>query len=235
MEKHFVTVQQWTGAPLAPHSELGPGMRDMKVLSDGNVFGGGSFVRFLRPDGRTREEVFGFAEAPMFDTPYGASCTADGRRMVLLTEGVVSVDQGRGTQIYVIEANPSSIAGFPTLNDIRARPTFVPTDGATTATISTRAGEISALNIVYVFLTRENLLSYDVNLARYSGDGWLVDNATRGDAKASDGVFTGNQFTPHMYVTRPIDAGPLTLRVFARTKAGSMTVVDLEGMEARRP
>jgi hypothetical protein len=235
VEKHFVTVQQWAGDALATHSGLGPGMREIEVLSDGSVFGGGQFVRFLRPDGRTREEVFGFAEAPMFDTPYGATCSADGRRMVLLTEGVVSVDQGRGTQIHVIDANPSSIAGFPTLNEIRAQPRFVLVDGSTTATISTRAGEVSALNMVYAFMTRENLLGYDVNLARYSGDGWLMDNATRGDATANDGVFTGNQFTPHQYITRPIEPGPLTLRVFARTKTGFMTVVDLEGMEARLP
>ena len=234
-EKHFVAVQEWSGASLATHNELGAGMRELEVLSDGSVFGGGSFVRFLRPDGRTREEVFGFAEAPLFDTPYGATCSADGRRMVLLTEGVVSVDQGRGTQIFVIEANPSSIAGFPTLNDIHAQPTFVPIDGSTTATLRVRAGDPAQLNLVYAFLTRENLLGYDINLARYSGDGWLVDNATRGDVKAGDGVYTGNQFTPHMYVTRPIEPGPLVLRVFARTKTGSMTVVDLEGMEARRP
>jgi hypothetical protein len=235
-DKHFVTVQEWSGASVATHNALGEGMRDMEVLSDGNVFGAGQFVRFLRRDGVTREEIFGFAEAPMmFDNPYSATCTADGRRMVLLTDGVVSQDQGRGTQIYVIEANPSSITGFPTLNDIRAVPTFLLVDGSTTTTISTRAGIPTQLNLVYAFMTRENLLGYDLNLARYYGDGWLVDDASRGDKTASDGLYTGNQFKVHQYVTRPIDPGPLTLRVFARTKTGSMTVVDLEGMEGRRP
>jgi hypothetical protein len=235
-EKHFAAVQEWNGASIATHNALGPGMSDMDVLSDGSVFGGGQFVRFLRRDGVTREEIYGFAEAPMmFDNPHGATSSADGRRAVLLTDGVVSQDQGRGTQIYVIEATPSSIAGFPTLQEIRTRPAFLLVDGSTTTTISARAGTPSQLNLVYAFMTRENLLGYDLNLARYYGDGWLVDDGMRGDTAAKDGIYTGNQFKVHQYVTRPIEPGPLTLRVFARTKSGSMTVVDLEGMEGRRP
>lgn len=234
-QKHFVAVQEWNGTPAATHDGLGPGMRDIEILADGSVFGGWEFIRFLRPDGRTREEVLGFAEAPMFDNPYSATSTSDGRRIVFVAEGVVSQDQGRGSQLFTVEVRPASISGFPTLREIRARPPFVPVDSSTTSTISVRAGEAPQLNMVYAFMTRENMLGYDLNLARYSGDGWLVDNGTRGDSMANDGVFTGNQFTLRQYVTRPIEPGPLTLRVFARNKAGSMTVVDLEGMEGRRP
>jgi hypothetical protein len=163
--------------------------------------------------------------------PWGLTMTADGKRGCFVVDGPESTDQGRPSQIVIVDFEPSSFAGAPVVGDIKVTPRFMVNDKSNTLSLtcktSIKAKEMTSFGVV---LCRNGTRYADVN-ALFG----MRDDAQRGDETADDGVFTNSEILPYTNSGNPIDPGPIVLRLHLMDKGWNLTVVDLEGIEVRAP
>lgn len=61
------------------------------------------------------------------------------------------------------------------------------------------------------------------------------DAGREGDEKAGDGVFSTDAIQFFTQELKGVPAGPLVVRLLAKSKTGHIYEVDVEGLEARAP
>lgn len=184
-------------------------------------------LRILESDGNSSWNALDFGRELLY-RPAMASLTADFKRACLVIEGMESTDQGRPSQLVVVDFNPSRLGPAPAIGDIGVSPAIIPNDGSKSVTTSAR---ITGEDLTYVVakMLRNGWQLPDVSYTEQL----LFDDGSNGDPSAKDGIFTTNRLTLTSY--GKVAPGPLALRFTAANKAGHLLSVETEGFEARSP
>ncbi|MBI5208683.1 MAG: hypothetical protein HY927_01765 [Elusimicrobia bacterium] len=230
-EEPAITVVDWDGGNQTVHAGPFTASTDwMQVSGNGGKVLSSWGLRLFDGGGQGRLDA---SYWPVSDPLYRASMasmSADAKRVCLVLEGPESVDQGRPSQLVVVDLNPMEQNGAPPLHDIDASPRFLLADGSTFATVTARSDDPELKHLDCTAL-RDGIGVKNW----YAVPSWMNDNGEHGDAKAKDGLFTNGRFHFGTGGRGPMDAGPLTLRVVAFNNANHALVVDLEGLETRKP
>ncbi len=160
--------------------------------------------------------------------PVMVTLTGDARRACIVIEGPESTDQGRPHQIVVVDFEPPTNTGAPTIAGTATTLKSVPNDGSKAASIfaTVTDAEVSEVNTV--------ALRGGLRLGATPWLHWpLEDTGERGDSAAKDGVHSTNTLT--LPTDTKVAPGPFTLRFVAANKAGHVLMVDTEGLEAHTP
>ena len=160
-----------------------------------------------------------------------ASISDDGRRACLKVD-VVYEGEARGyQQLCIVDLFPETLKEVPTLENLRVTPRFLLNDGATRATITTKAsGE--ELERVMGFLMKNG---HQGATGEYGAVPLQDDGRRSGDETARDGIFSTNDLHIRPRSTTPVPPGPINLRVYAVNRHGNMLLIDVAGMESRMP
>lgn len=228
-----LNLQDWDGGNQLTHRENG--LREalyLQLSRDGNTalashgarFYGGRDASYLNLTqwGQSNYEA-------VYNTTY-ATFTADARRILLVTGEPISPDAARPCPLVIAELNPMQVGDVPPLREINVQPRFLLTDGATNATATVRTGHPNLDTAGLGALQRGELLP-----AFYYWGLPLLDKGANGDEKAGDGLFSTNAVRISKSCDPKVEAGPMTLRIYAQTKASDALVVDFTGVEARTP
>jgi hypothetical protein len=160
--------------------------------------------------------------------PAMVTLTGDARRACLVVEGAESTDQGRPNQIVVIDFDPATNNGAPSIAGTTTALKSVPNDGSKTTTIFATVTDAE--------LTEVNTVAMRGGL-RLGLTPWLhwplEDTGLHGDAVAKDGIHSTD--TLNLPPDNMVAPGPFTLRFVAANKAGHILMVDTEGLEAKAP
>ena len=160
--------------------------------------------------------------------PAMVTMTADHKRAALVIEGQESTDQGRPSQIVVVDFDPATSNGAPSIEGTRASLTQLPNDGSKASTVSAVVTdtEVTEVNTV--------ALRGGLRLGATPWMHWaLGDIGMNGDTVAMDSTYSTNALTVN--TDFKVTPGPFTLRFVASNKAGHVLMVDTEGLEARSP
>lgn len=165
-----------------------------------------------------------------------ALITGDGKQLVALTS---EFKEGSGTaypRISVIELNPSSLEGVPHLESIDIFPRFILNDGTNTATLTVQP-DPSRMDMVGSLLMRNGYHPGYQERPGYHTMAQLFDNGRNaGDPTADDGIYTTAEHKVNTsHPAGPVTPGPVTTRLFAYNHQHHLLVVDIEGLEVRKP
>jgi hypothetical protein len=113
-------------------------------------------------------------------------------------------------QLVRVDLNPGDLQGAPAITDVSVSPSYVLTEGRSTATVSARVNTANTLVRVSSRVLREGLPDDNTRTGPL-----LDDGATSGDATASDGLFTNTTLVTDCCAV----VGPRMVRIKAETQA----------------
>lgn len=150
---------------------------------------------------------------------YRATMSSDASRLLYL-----SADTANVLQLVLVEVAPdiSALPGGLMLGEITVDPMTLKLDGASSATVMAAVAADAPPTGIGAQVLREGLA--DPNIAAIP----LYDDATHGDAGASDAIYSNNALRADCCAV----AGPRTLRVQAQGEAGGRRIAvsrDVEG------
>lgn len=157
-----------------------------------------------------------------------ATASADFKRVCVEIESAESVDQGRPSQLVVVDFDPPTLNGAIPMANIDISPRFLINDGSTQAGIS---AQITDPNLQYagVMPMRAGLRLADWNY------GNLPMKKPADKAKGSDNIFESDPLRMQTNSGKPVPPGPLSMRVFSVSKEGHVFMLEMDGFEARLP
>lgn len=204
----------------------------LRFSRDGSRAVAGHGVILLSGTGQDIYEPFtGPGYPPTLDMPTAPSISADGTRgcCVLYVPGVTQLE------LVVFDLNPPGLDGAPALGDIQVTPRFLLLDGATKSTATARASGGEKITVWQALF--RNGMAYDpvMGYFEHAVPNMLLDNATLGDEKADDGLFTSDQMRLSFWFPQHPGPGPMTLRLLGWNKANCGLSLDIDGIEARNP
>ncbi len=227
-EKTAAALMDWGGGNRVEYLGWDYGYGDWMQLSrDGKQAALSWGLRLLDSRGNSSWNALDFGRDLIY-RPAMASLTADFKRACLVIEGGESTDQGRPSQLVIVDFNPARLGPAPAITDISVSPGDVPNDGSKPVTPSARVtGEDITAVVVQMIRDGWNLhgISYTSQL--------LWDDGSNGDPSAKDGIFTNNGLALVSY--GKVAPGPVALRYTAANKAGHILSVEAEGFKARGP
>ena len=162
--------------------------------------------------------------------PAGVTLTRDGKRACLFVEGPESTDQGRPNQVVIVDFDPASPSGPPSISGTATTLRLVPNDGSKQSTLFARVQGADVTEVHAMGLRGGFRLSGLITPWMQ----WpLGDLGANGDATAMDGTWS---ITPVRFTTDAmVTPGPVGIRFTAANKAGHVLMVDTAGMESRAP
>jgi hypothetical protein len=225
-----VVFQNWDdGGTLSfPKMEEAGGRID--VSPDGATAFFSPGVRIYSSDGKTFFEPANFC-VNLWANPYNLTMTADGKRGCFTIDGPESVDQGRPSQLMIVDVDPSSFNGAPIIGEIKITPKFMVNDKSNTLTITASvpapAKEVQSVGAIPA---RAGTRVPDLN-SGYA----MNDIGQHGDETAEDAIYTTTALSAYTYSGTPMPTGPVGIRLHVLDKNWNVTVVDVEGVEVRAP
>lgn len=146
-----------------------------------------------------------------------ATSTADGRRCCLVAGGGLD-------QLVLVEFNGAT-GRVPELGRVHLAANWLTAKVSLTVTV--QPGEQKLQKIGVVPVRGGEPIGW-----RIIGNALLNDDGREGDATAKDGIFTG---VIGIGADAKVDEGPLSLRFLLSASDGVALIVDVEGVEVRRP
>ena len=225
-----VTISDWGGGNPVVYSGITYSAGYWLQLSgDGSRAVQGYGLKLLDP---TKVAPYDAIDSGSNSIPLGKASmdtiTANGKRACLVIEGQESTDQGRPNQIVVVDFDPPTSNGAPTIEAPAASLRALPTDGSkkTTVFAAVKDAEVTEVNTV--------ALRGGLRLGATPWLHWALDDTgMQGDVTAKDTTYTSNAVS--IGSGDMVAPGPFTLRFVASNKAGHVLMVDTEGMEAKAP
>jgi hypothetical protein len=230
-QKSAVTFADWGGGGAIVYTGITYGDTHWMALSgDASraVLGWG--LRVLDP---TKVAPYDALDSGSNSIPLGRASmdtvTANGKRACLVIEGQESTDQGRPNQLVVVDFDPPTTNGAPSIDGTSTTLRALPNDGSKRASVFARVTDPTEITEVNTVALRGGL--------RLGATPWmhwaLGDAAMNGDVTAKDGIYSSNAVV--VQTGEMVTPGPFTLRFVASNKAGHVLMVDTEGLEARAP
>jgi hypothetical protein len=216
------------GSPIAEFKKSDENISSMQIASDNSRVWISSGVRNFSRDGHTMLDACDCGAGLW--APANLSMTSDQRRGCFQIDGPLSTDQGRPSQLMIVNFNPQSIDALPSVSEINGAPKFMLADGSSTVRVTMKSSDPEPRSIGAALI-------YDGHRPPNLANTWygMNDNGTDGDETKGDGIFTTKGLCARTYDGKPLPAGPVTLRVHILDKDWNLTVVDLDGLEVRTP
>jgi hypothetical protein len=189
----------------------------------------GPGLRWYSIDGKTSCDYMDIGNT-VFAAPIMLQFTDDMKHALMHRDGPESTNQGRSSQIVMVDFDPPTINGAPALADIRITPKFLTNDGSSTMTVTAKCS-IPEPMWIGCTLSRDGAKMKDLGAWSYP----LADAGANGDEKKEDQIFSSNTIVARSNSGKPLPPGPATLRFSAMDKDWNLTVIDVDGIELRAP
>ena len=139
-------------------------------------------------------------------------------------------------QVIRADFNPATLDAAPALGAVEISSKFMLLDGSTKLRVTIKPPQPEQLESLRVRILRAGA---DPKLAKVRWTYYdaipLNDEGRESDAQAGDGVFSTDAIQFFTQELKGIPAGPLMIRLIAKSKTGHIYEVDVEGLEARTP
>jgi hypothetical protein len=227
---HRLNFATWDGKPLGTYHHV-LGLQTLSLTHNGShAVRGDQLVRYARDGSDCYDPLdLGGHLLPIWSY-HGLS--ADGRRAV----GVSKPHPLVSGQIIRADFNTASLATTPAFGTVEISPKFMLLDGSTKLRVTIKPPQAEQIESLRVRLLRAGS---DPKLEKvrwtYYGAIPLNDEGRESDEKAGDGVFSTDAIQFFTQELKGVPAGPLVVRLIAKSKTGHIYEVDVEGLEARAP
>ncbi|MFA6542978.1 MAG: hypothetical protein WCS99_01035 [Limisphaerales bacterium] len=224
---HFAT---WDGKPLGTYHHV-LALQTLSLTHNGShAVRGEQLVRYARDGGDYYDPLdLGGALLPIWSY-HGLS--TDGRRAA----GISKPHPLVSGQVIRADFNPASLAAAPAFGTVEISPRFMLLDGSTKLRVTIKPPQPDRLESLQVRLLRAGA---DPKLEKirwtYYGQIPLNDAGRESDEKAGDGIFSTDAIQFFTQELKGVPAGALVIRLIAKSKAGHIYEVDVEGLDARSP
>jgi hypothetical protein len=118
-------------------------------------------------------------------------------------------------QLVRVDLNPADLAGAPAITDPSLTPSYLLTEGRSTATVSARVSTTHPLVRVSSRVLREGVPDDNTRTDPLLDDGAGTADGVSGDVTANDGLFTSNGISTDCCA----EVGPRTVRIKAEVQA----------------
>ncbi len=220
----------WDGKPLGTYHHALP-LQALSLTHNGShALRGEQLVRYARDGSDYYDPLdLGSALLPIWSY-HGLS--ADGRRAV----GVTKPHPLVSGQVIRADFNAAALDAAPAFGTVAISPKFMLLDGSTKLRVTIKPPQPEQLESLRVRILRAGA---DPKLGKVRWTYYdaipLNDEGRESDEKAGDGVFSTDAIQFFTQELKGIPAGPLVIRLIAKSKAGHIYEVDVEGLEARNP
>ncbi|KAF0180379.1 MAG: hypothetical protein FD161_809 [Limisphaerales bacterium] len=228
--QHRLHFAAWNGQPLGSYHHV-LGLQTLSLTHNGShALRGEQLVRYARDGSDYHDPLdLGSALLPIWSY-HGLS--ADGRRAV----GISKPHPLVSGQVIRADFNAAALDAAPAFGTVEISPKFMLLDGSTKLRVTIKPPQPEQIESLRVRLLRSGA---DPKLAKVRWTYYdaipLNDEGRESDAKAGDGVFSTDAIQFFTQELKGVPAGPLVVRLIAKSKAGHIYEVDVEGLEARTP
>ena len=228
--QHRLNFATWDGKPLGAYHHV-LALQTLSLTHDGlHAVRGEQLVRYARDGSDYYDPVdLGGHLLPIWSY-HGLS--GNGRRAVGITKPHPLVSG----QVIRADFNAAALDAAPAFGTVEISPKFMLLDGSTKLRVAIQPPQPEQIESLRIRILRAGA---DPKLAKVRWTYYdaipLNDEGRESDAKAKDGVFSSDAIQLFTQELKGVPAGPLVIRLIAKSKAGHISEVDVEGLEARAP
>lgn len=228
--QHRLHFTAWDGQPLGSYHHV-LALQTLSLTHNGSHgVRGEQLVCYARDGSDSYDPLdLGSALLPIWSY-HGLS--ADGRRAV----GVSKPHPLVSGQVIRADFNAAALDAAPAFGAVEISPKFMLLDGSTKLRVTIKPPQPEQIESLRIRILRAGA---DPKLAKvrwtYYDAIVLNDEGRESDVKAGDGVFSTDAIQFFTQELKGVPAGPLVIRLIAKSKAGHIYEVDVEGLEARNP
>lgn len=228
--QHRLHFAAWDGQPLANYHHV-LALQTLSLTHNGShAVRGEQLVRYARDGSDYYDPLdLGSALLPIWSC-HGLS--ADGRRAV----GISKPHPLVSGQVIRVDFNAAALDAAPAFGAVTLSPKFLLLDSPTKLRVTIKPPQPEQLESLRVRILRAGA---DPKLEKIRWTYYdaipLNDEGRESDEQAKDGVFSTDAVQFFTQELKGVPAGPLVVRLIAKSKAGHIYEVDVEGLEARNP